>query len=117
VTRIHLNNDSTFGYRMSGDVIFDTSNGKYSLKHNYVILYHQRFKPDTSTFGDLLNNSLSVNKHLHNPEKYLIRHKKLFVCDSTGTIVRKQFGYSKRRKYILFGNHWHKQRYYLKKVD
>ncbi len=50
VTRINLNTDSTFGYRMSGDLMFDTSNGHYRVGNKYVVLYHQAFQPDTSEY-------------------------------------------------------------------
>jgi hypothetical protein len=122
VTRINLNIDSTFGYRMSGDLIFDTSNGYYKVNKKYVTLYHEPFKPDTSEYerygkdAVLLSYALSTNKHLSNPEKYLIGHKKLFVCDSTGNIIKKQFGYSKCRQYLIFGKHWFKRRYYLTQI-
>jgi len=123
VTRINLNTDSTFGYRMSGDMMFDTSNGHYKVDKKYVVLSHQPFQPDTSEFEKygkeavLLSYALSTNKHLNSPENYVIGHNKLFVCDSTSNVVRKQFGYSKRRQYLFFGKHWYKRRYYLKRVD
>ena len=47
-TRINLNTDSTFGYRMRGDMMFDTSNGRYKVDGRYLVLYHEPFKPDTS---------------------------------------------------------------------
>ena len=122
VTRINLNADSTFGYRMSGDLIFDTSSGHYKIKKDYLILYHEPFNLDTvdySKYGKeavLLSNALSTNNHLNGPHRYVIGDNKLFVCDSSGKIVKKQFGYSKRRKYLLFGKHWYFRRYYLKRV-
>ena len=122
VTRINLNADSTFGYRMSGDMIFDTSNGHYRLDNKYLVITHQPFKRDTSEYGKyekgniLLSSALSTNNHLKSSEKYVIGHNKLFVCDSNGNVVRKQFGYSKPRKYLFFGKHWYKRRYYLKRV-
>jgi hypothetical protein len=123
VTRINLNNDSTFGYRMSGDLMSDTSNGRYKFDHNYVILYHEPFRHDTSEYEKygkeavLLSHALSTNNHLKSPGRYLIGHNKLFVCDSNGTVIKKQFGYSKWRQYLLFGKHWYKRRYYLMRVD
>ncbi|MBS1562961.1 MAG: hypothetical protein JST39_01175 [Bacteroidetes bacterium] len=120
-TVINLNKDSSFGYRMRGDLIFDTSNGYYKLKDGYVILYHEPFKPDTSLYkiygkeSVLLTYALSYH-HPAGPEKYLASHKKLFVCDSTGKVIKKQFGYSKRRQFLVFGKHWYKRRYYLQRV-
>ena len=108
VTRINLNPDSTFGYKMSGDLMFDTSNGHYRLDDNFLILTHQPFEPDTSDFEKhgkeavLLSFALSTNQHLKDPGKYLVGNNKLFVCDSNGIIVKKQFGHSKRRQYLFF---------------
>lgn len=122
-TRINLNPDSTFEYRMRGDLIFDTSNGNYKVYNKYVVLYHEPFKIDTSEYDKygkeavLLSYALSTNKHLDNPEKYLVGHRKLFVCDTAGQLIRKQFGYSKRRQFLLFGKHWYKRRYYLRRED
>jgi len=121
-TRINLNTDSTFGYRMRGDMMFDTSNGHYKVDNNYIVLYHEPYKPDTSEYvkygkeAVLLSYALSTNNHLAKPEKYLVRHRKLFICDTYGRIIKKQFGYSKRRQFILFGKHWYKKRYYLKRA-
>ena len=122
-TRINLNKDSTFGFRMRGDMMFDTSNGHYEMNGRYIFLVHQPFQPDTSEYEKygkdavLLSYALSTNKHLKSAEKYMIGHRKLFVCDSNGHVVKKQFGYSKRKQYLLFGNHWYKRRYFLKRLD
>lgn len=123
VTRINLNTDSTFGYRMSGDLMFDTSNGRYKIDNKYIVLFHEPFKPDTSEYEKygkdavLVRYALSTNNHLGSTEKYVAGHQKLFVCDSTGTVIKKQFGYSKRKRFLFFGNHWHNRRYYLKRLD
>ena len=108
---------------MSGDLMFDTSNGRYKIDKKYLILYHEPFKPDTSEYEKdgkdavLLSYALSTNNHLNSPGKYLVGHNKLFVCDSTGNAIKKQFGHSKRRQYMIFGKHWYKRRYYLRRVD
>ena len=122
VTRINLNTDSTFGYRMSGDLMFDTSNGHYTHDNKYVTLYHMPFQPDTAEYEKygkeevLLSYALSTNKHLNSPGKYLVGFKKLFVCDSTGYIIKKQFGHFKHRQYLIFGKRWYKRRYFLKRI-
>lgn len=107
---------------MRGDMMFDTSNGHYKVDNKYVVLYHESFKSDTSEYEKYgkeatLLSSLSTNKHLGNPENYLVGHQKLLVCDTSRRVVEKQFGYAKRRQFLLFGKHWYKRRYYLKKLD
>ena len=123
VTRINLNPDSTFGYRMSGDLIFDTSSGHYKLTKDHLTLHHEPFQPDTSDYAKygkgalIISHALSANNHLNSPGKYIVGRKKLFVCDSTGSIIKKQFGYSKHRQYLVFGKKWYKRRYFLSRVD
>ena len=103
--------------------MFDTSNGNYKVDNKYVILNHEPFKPDTSEYEKygkdavLLSQALSTNNHLSSPEKYFLGHEKLFICDTSGRVIKKQFGYSKRRQFLLFGKHWYKRRYYLKRLD
>lgn len=121
-TTITMNSDSTFSYRMRGDLMFDTSNGHYKIQKKYVVLYHLPFQPDTSEYKTLgkeavlLSYALSTNNHLNGPEKYLIGRKKLFVCDRSGKAVKRNIGYSKRRKFLLFGTHLQNKRYYLKRI-
>ena len=104
-------------------MMFDTSNGHYRVDNKYVALFHQPFQPDTSDYKKyrkeavLLSYALSTNNYLKSSEKYVVEHNKLFVCDSIGNVVRKQFGYSKHRQYLFFGKHWYKRQYYLKRVD
>jgi hypothetical protein len=121
-TTIILNTDSTFGYRMRGDMMFDTSNGTYQVEKKYVILKHERFRLDTAGMteeqkhGVVISYALSTNLHLNDQGKYKIKGSKLFFCDSNGFMFKKAFGHSKRRKFLLFGSHWYKRRYYLKRV-
>jgi len=108
---------------MRGDMMFDTSNGNYKVDNKYVILNHEPFKPDTSEYEKygkdavLLSQALSTNNHLGSREKYFLGHEKLFICDTSGRVIKKQFGYSKRRQFLLFGKHWYTRRYYLKQLD
>lgn len=123
VTRINLKTDSTFGYRMSGDVIYDTSWGHYKITKDCLILSHEPFPPDTSEYAKfgkeavIASPALSTSDHLNHPRKYIVGHKKIFVCDSTGNQMKKKFGYSRRRQYFIFGKHWYKRRYFLKRIN
>jgi hypothetical protein len=73
---------------MSGDMMFDTSNGHYKLDNKNVTLFHQPFQPDTSDYEKygkeavLLSYALTTNKHLNSPGKYLAGRKKLFQDES-----------------------------------
>jgi hypothetical protein len=119
-TSIYLNSDSSFNYRMSGDLSYDTSIGHYTINGKYLELVHQEYPLDSAEYlknreGYMLMYSLSYNRHLNDTTRYVIGNAKLFSTDSTGRKVSKKFGYSKQRQYFLFGKHWYEKRYFLKK--
>jgi hypothetical protein len=121
-TKIILNKDSTFGYLKQGDMMYDTAFGFYQIKSQHLVLNFEKPKFDTSLYSiygkDAVNfYNMTWNEYKHNPEQYLIRRNKLRECDSIGRIVRWSFGSFKRRKYLLFGRHDHKKRYFLKKIN
>ena len=47
---------------------------------------------------------------------YYLRKDKIFFSKENGRISRKAFGYSKRKKYIIFGSHYYNRKHYLKKT-
>lgn len=123
VTKLELLSDSSFSYRTRGDMIFDTSNGRYAIEGKYLVLYHEPFKPDSvevKKYGKeivLSSYGLSINNHLAAPEKYLIKSDKLFICDQSGKVERRKYGRSRHKRFFIFGNNWFQMRYYLKRAD
>lgn len=119
VTKIYLNSDSTFNYRMRGDLIYDTSIGRYTTDKKYLFLVHDDFPVDSNEYKKhdkesyMVMYSLNYSRHRNDIMRYLIGKNKLFICDSSGRVVKKKYGYSKYRQYLLFGKHWYKRRYYL----
>ena len=90
-------------------ILFKTDSSYNSFRNTLLECFNDNYFNFKDTIID--GNYLLISKVLS------IGHNKLFVCDSTDNVVRKQFGYSKRRQYLLFGKHWYKRQYYLKRVD
>ena len=120
-TRIVLNKDSTFTYRMRGDLLYDTAFGQFQIRKKFVILTYRQPSEDTSYgYGKetiQIHELFTGSHNLRQPEKYLIGHKKLYLTDSTGHKVKRQWGYSRTRKFIFVGKHWYMKKYYLKRID
>lgn len=122
-TRVVLNSDSSFTYRIRGDVSYDTAAGQYTIQRKFLILNYRPLISDStqdSFSGEAslyIHEAITGNKNLHEPSMYLIGHNKLFLTDSLGNKVRTQWGYSRFKRYLLFGKRWYYRRYYLKRVD
>lgn len=119
VTTMKLKSDSTFEYRFRGDMIFDIANGQYKVHGRKLILTYNPSPVDTSSLASLRKMSIKLNfsalrSDANRTHIFYIRHKKLYSSYQDGKIVRKAFGYSKRKKYLFFGTHFYKHRNYLK---
>jgi hypothetical protein len=123
VTRIKLKPDSSFEYRFRGDLMFDTATGKYRLDRRKLILTYDPRPIDTSglsymrSIGFKFNEPFNLKSDVGLPHVYYIGHHKLFGSYKDGKIVRKAEGYSKRKKYLLFGTNYYKRKHYLKRVN
>ena len=120
-TTVRLYSDSNFTYRMSGDLAYDTAAGHYNVHKRTVFLIYRPLAIDTSSEYQIMKGSFSIheaitsNHNLREPTKYLIGHNKLFLTDKRGLKVKRQWGYSKYKRYLLFGKHWYMRRYFLKR--
>lgn len=104
---VHLNPDSTFNYRFAGDLINAAGHGKYHLVKDTVILLLQQAHTPTTV------DSLS-QYHLRDTIRFYFHNKKLFGLNvETGKVVKHGNGYSKHKKYLLFGSHYKNTRSYL----
>jgi len=122
-TRVKLNSDSTFTYRMSGDMVYDTAAGQFQVHQRFLILRYKSLAVDSSSEYTVEKESISVhealtgNHNLHEPIKYIFGHNKLFLTNINGLKVNRQWGYSKHKKFILFGKSWYMRKYYLKRIN
>ena len=123
VTKLTLNSDSTFGYRMRGDLSFDTANGNYKIDNRDLILFYSPPPIDTTVYyQDKKNGPVQVQPLTNSadrPKKLYIKNNKLFLIDTSGNIKKTEQGLSKHRKYLFWGQYYYvnKRRYYLKRTD
>jgi hypothetical protein len=120
VTRIVLNKDSTFTYRMSGDLVYDTAFGSFQVSDKEVLLTYGQLIGDTSyEYGtDVIpiHEYYTKSHNLHRAQAYKIGVNRLLLMGPNLGIIKRQWGYSRNRKALLFGSRWRMKRYFLKKV-
>jgi len=130
MTFIQLNPDSTFKYEWGGDMQDDRAIGIYKVINDTVLLTYLPFHCDTSYF---MKDSGSIDSSItylfpfkhpiklksyelssyigHRPLKFYYKHKKLlYVWISGGKIVYKCENYSRRKRFLLLGEHYRKIR-------
>lgn len=120
-TKVQLNADSTLQYVFQGDLEYEKATGHYRVDGNKLYILFDKEVPDSDRpyhqFDVMPVKSIT---HNGNPIDYqmslYIGHYKLFPANiNTGKKVTRATGYSKRRKYFLWGSHYFKRRYYYKK--
>jgi hypothetical protein len=120
-SKLKLKPDSSFEYYFRGDLIFDTATGNYCISKRKLILTYDQTPIDTSQFVYLRALGFNFDTPQRSDENhshiYYIRKNKLYVSFQDGKIVRKAHGYSERKKYVLFGTHYFKMRYYLNRIE
>jgi len=122
-TTVRLRSDSTLQYVFQGDLMYDSTTGRYTVKENKVYIRFDKEVPDTTKLYYRFDNMplktafVEGDSVLYQSFLY-IGHKKLFFAHAeTGKKVTKARRYNKRKKYLLFGSHYYKRRWYLKRVD
>ena len=121
-TSVKLKEGNQFEYRFRGDLMFDTASGSYTVKDEKLYLEFKRKENDNPLSLDLSAEPTRYDTVHGVPIKYhrfyYIGKDKLFPTHiETGKKVTKAHGFSKRRKYFLFGPHYFNRRFYLKKVS
>lgn len=121
-TKINLRNDSTFTYRMRGDMMSDTANGKYKIRDRFLILSYDPPVIDTTLYAKYGKEAVLISQTLTNsssrPYQFYLGHNKLFQADTLGNVYRQEQGLSRHKKYLFWGQHYMKRRnYYLKRIN
>lgn len=120
-TKVQLNADSTLQYVFEGDLEYEKATGHYRVDGNKLYILFDKEEPDSERpyhrFDVLPVKSLTLNGNRIDYQLSLyIGHHKLFPANKkTGKKVTRDTGYSKRKKYLLWGSHYFKRRYYYKK--
>ncbi|KAA5548578.1 hypothetical protein [Adhaeribacter rhizoryzae] len=127
ITSLTLKPDSTFCYQFAGDLFFDQATGKFNVNKKLLTLKYDKIKDDSSQNYYTYQDSSGQNKTVYlglkrnpaessRPEKLKFKNNKLYILDSVNKIVSKESGHSKRKKFLLWGDQYFRNRsYYLEK--
>ena len=121
-TTITLKEDMTLDYRFSGDLIFHRVTGTYKVYDRKVYMLFDKEILDTNfaktpLFDNEIKTLISEKDTVSYQKMFYIKHDKLFFSYLlTGKRITKAKRYNKRNKYLLFGSHYYKRRWYLRQV-
>ena len=119
-TTIILKQDSTLEYTFGGDMIHHHVTGHYKISGHNIYMVFDKEKLDSNfaqgqLFADTLYKTVYKGDTIVYQRFLYIGHNKLFFAHAqTGKKVIKAKRYCKRKKYIFFGSHYYKRRWYLK---
>ena len=120
-TTIKLKQDSTLEYMFGGDMIHHHITGHYKIYDHKVYMVFDKEILDTNFalglfFPDTLYKTVFKGDTILYQSFCYIGHNKLFFAHAqTGKKITKARRYNKRKKYLLFGSHYYKRRWYLKR--
>ena len=121
ITKIEFENDSTFKYNFSGDLINQELTGTYFLKKNIAYLKFIKNKDEIESKSDSLKVLEILEGNYHNydlkEEKGIPFHLKFKVCKEKLLIYRIDNGKLVRRSKVYDGKKWVYKKVYLKKVS
>ena len=122
-TTIRLMKDSSLQYVFQGDLIYDSVTGHYQVTDKRLFINFDKELQDTSKLYYRFDNiPLKTLVYSGDTIKYKlsfwIGHDKLFpILTEAGKRMTKAKKYNRRKKYIFFGSHYYKRRYYLRKLN
>ena len=118
--RLKLNTDSTFEFVSQGDLSYDSVSGTYRLFHNKVFLLTIWTKtgPYRYTRAEDPKIFISGKDTIKYQSLFYIGTDKLYFTNlETGKKITKAKKYHPRKKWILFGNHYYNEKWYLERRD
>jgi hypothetical protein len=122
-TTVRLHPDSTLQYVFQGDLMYDSTTGKYTIRDDKVYIRFDKEVPDTTKLYYRYDNmplktAIIEGDSIPYQSFLYIGHNKMFFAHAeTGKKVIKARRYNKRKKYLLFGSQYYKRRWYLKRAD
>ncbi len=122
-TTIILKQDSTLEYTFGGDMIQHHIKGHYKIYDHKIYMVFDKEKIDSNfapgpLFADTLYKTIYKGDTIVYQRFLYIGHNKLFFAHAqTGKKVTQTRRYNKRKKYLFFGSHYYKRRWYLKCRD
>lgn len=116
-TRIVLQKDSSFTYRMRGDMAYDTAAGSYSVRGKYLSFHPNSWPVDTTGLGPFCRIWVTSDIPCrHMISKCKLGRNKLFFVQENGRKVARSADLSSRKKIVLWGSPYPKRRNYLKRL-
>ena len=121
IKALTLKPDSTFVYIIKGNSIYDSTFGKYQIWRHKLFL--SKIWEKTGPYRWSL---LEREPKIFVLDRDSIEYQSIFYYDDnkiftanfeTGKKIKKVPVYNKRKKYILFGTHYYKKNWFLKRVD
>jgi hypothetical protein len=120
VTTIRLKPDSSFDLIVKGKSIYDSSIGEFRISNHRLFFTKiwektgqdkwTRIERDPKTYG---SNGDSIEYQAI----FYFGDEKLYRGDfETGKKITRVAAYNKRKKYLLFGTHYYKSHWYLKRM-
>ena len=122
-TTIILNQDRTFDYKFSGDLIYHHLTGTYKISKGKLYSLFDKEDVDSNLASrPLIGDSVEILIRHYDTIKYqqifYLGHNKLFFTNKeTKKKITRENRYNKRKKYILFGRHHYKKRHYLRLIS
>jgi hypothetical protein len=120
ITTLILKPDSTFEYIIKGNLIYDSSFGKFQIwKHKLFLskIWEKTGQYRWSSIERAPKIFISGQDSIEYQSIFYFGDDKLFAVDfETGKKIKKETGYNERKKYILFGTHYYKKDWYLRRI-
>jgi len=121
MTTIRLKPDSSFDYVIQGNLMYDSSFGKYQILDHRLFLSTIWEKTGPYRWS-LLERSpktfISGHDSIEYQKMFYFGDNRLFAANfETGKKMKRNVVYNERKKYILFGGHYYKKCWYLKRIS
>jgi hypothetical protein len=121
MTTIRLKPDSSFEYVVKGNSLYDSSMGKYQILDHKLFLTTTWERTGQYKWS-LLERTPKIYRSGQDSVVYqsifYFGDEKLFIANfETGKKITRAVAYNERKKYLLFGTHYYKKRWYLKRTE
>jgi len=119
-TTIRLRPDSTLNYVFQGDLLYDSATGHYQVRGNKVFVNFDPEAHDSTKLNyryDDMPLRTTVYRGVPISYKLLLYpgHHKLFPAYvGTDKKISRARRYNRHKKFILFGSHYYRRRFYYK---
>jgi hypothetical protein len=122
-TKISLTTDSTFEYAVRSDVFRDSAIGYYKMYGRKIFLIFDTKLFDSNSgfvrFDSIpFKMAIIENDSIPYQLSYYLGHNKLFKADiKTDKKVTKLKGYGRRKKFLFWGSHYYRRRYFYERIN